>query len=236
MDIEKLEQLGRLRDAGVLTPEEFAAAKVTLLNSLPVCLPPSPSPDQGMDQTQLVSALAAALQPQPNTKTETDHAEYEVDTFRSSTRGWLLGSFSGWITLTLSIVSIIAATNLPTQESRVACFLIAATAALRIFLKWFTNISSRYELTTQRLILKTGIFLKKIDEIELFRVKDVRVDFSIINQLVGIGNITLQSSDSSANPYMRDIPRAREVRETLRSLVARERQRSRVREIDDWSM
>lgn len=141
-------------------------------------------------------------------------SEQPVDEFRGTTIGWMFGTLMGWLTLALCFVLI--------------GFLVLAW-------KFVENISASYELTTQRLIVRTGIFMKRVDEIELFRVKDVRVDFSLINQLTGIGQITLRSSDPSSQGLefvLRDVPDARNRRETLRTLVDQARQRRRVREFD----
>lgn len=141
-------------------------------------------------------------------------SEQPVDDFRGSTLGWLFGSAMGWLTVLL-------------------CFV--AVGFIVLLVKWIENISTHYELTTQRLIIRSGIIMKRVDEIELFRVKDVRVDFSLINQLTGIGRITLRSSDPSSQGQdylLRDVPDARGRRETLRALVDQARQRRRVRELD----
>jgi len=140
--------------------------------------------------------------------------EREIDSFRASTTRWLFGSFAGWATLALCVVAI-------------GVFIIAA--------KWLRNIGTRYKLTDQRLIVRTGILLKREDEIELFRVKDIRVDYSLINQLVDIGTITLRSSDTTTRGgdfSLENIPQARRRREVLRTLVDDARQRRGVREVD----
>ena len=140
--------------------------------------------------------------------------EQTLDEFRGSTTRWIFGSFSGWLTLLLCVVGI---------------------GLVIIFMKWWGNISTRYEITTQRLKIKTGIFIKRIDEIELYRIRDVRVDFSLLNQITGIGYITILSSDptSKARDFiMKCIPDAIERRESLRTLVDQARQRRQVREVD----
>lgn len=149
-------------------------------------------------------------------------AERPVDSFRSSTGRWLLGSLAGWGTLVLCLVGV---------------------GFLLMGLRWLRNMGSAYEVTDQRLIVRRGLLMKSIDEIELYRIKDVRVDFSVINQLVDIGTITLTSTDRTTgdtNFVLRDVPAARTRREGLRKLVDRARQRRGVREIDvdrepdDW--
>ena len=140
--------------------------------------------------------------------------ERPVDEFRSSTRRWLLGSFAGWGTL-------------------VAC--LAGVGFVIIGVRWLKNRSASYEITDQRLIIKRGILFKTIDEIELYRIKDVRLGYSLLNQMTDIGTIILTSSDrttAGGEFILRDIPMARDRREGLRKLVDRARQRRGVRELD----
>jgi membrane protein YdbS with pleckstrin-like domain len=190
--IEALERLARLKESGVLNEAEFETQKAELLKN-------------GANSR-------AGAHPRVQT---TSVAEEPVDEFRGSTKGWLFGSFGGWVSLLL--------------------ILLWGLGLLIILAKWIANISARYELTTQRLLLKTGIILKRVDEIELFRIKDVRVDYSLINQITGIGTLTLRTSDvtSAGRDFViRDIPGAKETRETIRRLVDEARQRRGVREFD----
>ncbi|NWP61397.1 PH domain-containing protein, partial [Escherichia coli] len=80
--------------------------------------------------------------------------------------------------------------------------LLFVVAIVVLLLKWFENLGIAYEITEDRLILHKGILRKSIDEIELYRVKDVRIDFSIVNQLADIGTISIASSDETT----RDAP------------------------------
>ena len=137
-----------------------------------------------------------------------------LDTFRSSTWGWLRGTLAGWGTLVLCLVLV--------------GFVIIAV-------KWLQNLATTYEVTEDRLILHRGILSKSIDEIELYRVKDIRIDFSLIQQWAGIGTITLVSSDETtgSTPFViPDIEMAKERREQLRELVNTARRRRGVREFD----
>jgi uncharacterized membrane protein YdbT with pleckstrin-like domain len=106
---------------------------------------------------------------------------------------------------------------------------------LIVLWKWIQNMAAKYEITPERLIVLRGIVFKSIDEIELYRVKDVRMDFSLLNQWAGIGNICLTSSDETTRVgdlVMRNIDKAQPRREELRRLVDAARQKRGVREID----
>jgi uncharacterized membrane protein YdbT with pleckstrin-like domain len=140
--------------------------------------------------------------------------ERRVDRFRSSTGRWLLGSFAGWGSLLACAVGV---------------------GFVLIGWRWLQNRSASFEVTDQRLIVRRGILFKTVDEIELYRIKDVRLHYSVINQLTGIGTVTLTSSDptsAGASFTMRDVPMAEDRREGLRTLVERARARRGVRELD----
>lgn len=137
-----------------------------------------------------------------------------TDQFRSSTWGWLRGTLAGWGTLLLCLVGI---------------------GLVIILVKWLGNLATTYEVTAERLIIRRGIFNKSIDEIELYRVKDIRIDFSLINQWADIGTISILSSDETTGDVplvIRHVDAARRRREELRALVDAARQKRRVREID----
>jgi len=137
-----------------------------------------------------------------------------LDRFRSSTWGWLRGTLLGWLTLLLCLVGV---------------------GLLIILIQWIRNLDVTYELTEDRLILRKGIFVRSIDEIELYRVKDVRMDFTLINQWAGIGTISIDSSVVTTRQgalVMPHIERAAERREEMRKLVDAARQKRRVRELD----
>ena len=106
---------------------------------------------------------------------------------------------------------------------------------LIILAKWIENIGATFEVTGDRLIIRRGIISKSIDEVELYRVKDIRLDFSLLNQWANIGTITIVSSDETTRRAPLVIPfveNAQGRREQLRVLVDQARQRRRVREID----
>lgn len=59
-------------------------------------------------------------------------------------------------------------------------------------------LSVRYTLTNQRLFIKTGLIARNIEEIELFRIKDVKVEQSVVQRILGYGTITVISNDETA--------------------------------------
>lgn len=162
-----------------------------------------------------------------------------LDRFRSSTSGWLRGTLAGWGTLFLMLVGAgstfwFLAQGVLVGRAWVGPMLLAGGLAI-VIVKWIGNLATTYEVADDRLILHKGILVKSIDEVELYRVKDVRIDFTIVNQLADIGTITITSSDETTREAplaIRDVHRARARREKLRELVDAARRDRGVREID----
>jgi uncharacterized membrane protein YdbT with pleckstrin-like domain len=63
------------------------------------------------------------------------------------------------------------------------------------FWKWLEVKNTKYEITTQRLKTESGIFNKKLNDLELYRVQDYSVDEPFFLRLFGLCNITLETSD-----------------------------------------
>lgn len=164
--------------------------------------------------------------------------EQPLDTFRSSTPGWLRGTLAGLGTgllLVLGIVLTVAGVGVA-QTGITWLPLILTLVALGILLVvWVKNLAATYEITAERLIIRTGILFKAVDEIELYRIKDVRLNFTLLNQWAGIGTLSISSSDETTRNGDLVIPHvasAQARREHLRRLVDTARQKRQVREID----
>jgi uncharacterized membrane protein YdbT with pleckstrin-like domain len=91
----------------------------------------------------------------------------------------------------------------------------------------------KIEITDQRLIEEKGVLSKKTDELELYRVKDIRLDQPFFLRLVGLSNVILVTSDRT-NPIVRipAITDGKNLREKLRAAVDIRRDKKRVRETD----
>jgi uncharacterized membrane protein YdbT with pleckstrin-like domain len=131
----------------------------------------------------------------------------------------------------------------PSQVTNMSTFVICALAAFTIFLipvsaivalwKYVAVRCQKYELTTQRLKLQAGVLSKKIDEIELYRVKDTRFEQSFFLRLFGLGNVVILSSDMTQPAQtIKAVSNAQALREQIRTLVEDRRDQKRVRMIE----
>ena len=144
--------------------------------------------------------------------------ETTIATFRAPMLRWMVGTFFGMIATLLCLAGV--------------GFIILAYV-------WLGKLSVKYTITNQRLIVNRGLFFINIDEIELYRVKDVQVDFSLLNQTANIGTITVTYSVPNAQGgtlVMRHIEDATALRETLRNIIQDIRVQRGVREIDGAPM
>ncbi|MDO5770497.1 MAG: PH domain-containing protein [Psychrobacter sp.] len=93
--------------------------------------------------------------------------------------------------------------------------------------------STTYELTDQRLKIKTGVFSQQFDELELYRIKDYRYERPFLLRLLGRGNLILVTSDSTDNVItLQAISEGEQLRQKIRDLVEQRRLSRGVREMD----
>jgi len=92
---------------------------------------------------------------------------------------------------------------------------------------------TRYTLSNERLTVATGVISKRIDEIELYRVKDTRLEIPLHLRLFGRAHIVLLTSDKShCELRLRAISDAEMLRNQIRGLVEKRRDAKGVRELD----
>lgn len=99
--------------------------------------------------------------------------------------------------------------------------------------KMISTARQNYAITSQRLTLETGVFRRHLEEIELYRVKDTQLTRSLVQRLLGLGTVTVISSDESMpRLVMPWIKGSIEVRQLLRENVELVRRARGVRELD----
>jgi membrane protein YdbS with pleckstrin-like domain len=88
----------------------------------------------------------------------------------------------------------------------------------------------RFEVTSQRIKVYSGVLSKKIEELELYRVKDTKFEQPFFLRLFGLANVVIVSTDSTTPISMIPaIKNAQDLREKLRVLVEERRDQKRVR-------
>jgi membrane protein YdbS with pleckstrin-like domain len=99
--------------------------------------------------------------------------------------------------------------------------------------KFFNIKATRYELTTQRLQIHSGILDRKEIEIELFRLRDLSVEQSFFQRLVNVGTVEAQSSDKDAPAIrLKWVNNPDAVKDKLRTFIMEARRTTGTRDID----
>src|SRR5580692_10635671 len=97
-------------------------------------------------------------------------------------------------------------------------------------LKWRTT---RYELTTRRMRLRTGVVARNGSDIPLSRITDVSFRKSLLDRLLGCGTLIVESAGEHAEIVLPQLPHVERVSATLFQLVEDERERVAARAQDD---
>ena len=101
------------------------------------------------------------------------------------------------------------------------------------FYRYLKTANHVYTLTDQRLLVQSGIIVKHIDTLELYRVMDLQVHGTLLQTAVGRGRITLHSTDASTPTLLINaVPDASNVSNLIRDAVERCRIAKGVRTFD----
>jgi membrane protein YdbS with pleckstrin-like domain len=104
-----------------------------------------------------------------------------------------------------------------------------ALGLLVLLLLWIRVKSSSYRLTSQRLFVRRGWLAKHVNELELYRVKDVMVDQGGLQRLLGYGTVTvLAADDTTPEVHLERISGPTSVKELIRTQYRAARQQEGV--------
>lgn len=127
----------------------------------------------------------------------------------------------------------------PSQLINIKCYTLCGLffwTILPLFVMYWRYLKTRntkFEITSQRLIIKEGVFNKKTEQIELYRVKDIHLEEPLLMRIFGLGNIRLDTSDKEFSeellPAMKD---AAWLKDKIRDTVEALRVKRNVREMD----
>ncbi len=88
---------------------------------------------------------------------------------------------------------------------------------------------TRYFLTEEKLLVRTGFLSMKEEEVRLYRILDVTLKRSLRQRIFGLGTIHCCSADKSTPEFdILSVKNSEWVKETLSDLVEQERSRKRI--------
>ncbi len=87
---------------------------------------------------------------------------------------------------------------------------------------WLVRVSREYRIFEESMEVETGIVARRIDNVQLFRVRDIGLSQSVLGRFLGVGDVVVTSTDhTSPLVVLRGMEGPRAVYETLRELVAK---------------
>jgi len=88
---------------------------------------------------------------------------------------------------------------------------------------------TKYSFTEEKILVETGFFNKKEEEIRLYRVLDLSLSRSFAQRLAGLGTIVCKTSDKSLPSLeLKNIRKSKKIKEQLSDLIEQERVKKRV--------
>ena len=121
----------------------------------------------------------------------------------------------------------------PSQILNIISFIIWSWTLFVPIIIYLKTRFTVYEVTDQRIKLKTGILSQEIDECELYRVRDYKVVKPFFQRIFGLGKIELVTSDrSNSNISLNGIKDPEFLYNLIRDNVEKIRRKTGTREID----
>ncbi len=115
-----------------------------------------------------------------------------------------------------------------------ALLLAIFTLGIAVIVFYFQRGGTSYRVTTQRIVIDRGIFSKKMEQIDLYRINDFSVDRPFGQRVLGTGNLKLVTFDKTSPVVQLDGLKTDVVGlyEVLRKAVEASKQQRGVRMID----
>ena len=121
----------------------------------------------------------------------------------------------------------------PSQILNIVSFILWSWTLLIPIIIYFKTRFTVYEVTNQRIKLKTGILNQEINECELYRVRDYKVVKPFFQRIFGLGRIELVTSDrSNSNINLNGIKDPENLYNLIRDNVEKIRRKTGTRELD----
>lgn len=99
-----------------------------------------------------------------------------------------------------------------------AILLIPVGVGILILLAWRVKCkSTRLELTENNLILETGLLSKERTELNIERIRTVRVTQTFSNRIFGVGKISIFTSGDAPEMVVAGMPRPYELNELIKA-------------------
>ena len=108
------------------------------------------------------------------------------------------------------------------------------TLGISVLVMWFRTRGVHYKITSQRVVIEQGVFSKRMEQLDLYRVVDYVVERPFGQRIMGTGNIILEAMDKTT-PEIRIVgikTNVMSLYEKLRYSTEQEKKKRNVRVLD----
>jgi len=98
----------------------------------------------------------------------------------------------------------------------VVAFLLACLVVLPRWARWLTT---RYVVTTKRVLVRSGVVTRVGRDIPLYRINDIGSEQGPLDRLFGCGTITVSDASDKPGLVLRDVPDVDDVQVRLHELL-----------------
>jgi len=172
----------------------------------------------------------------PHAQPSEDAEQSESVMWRDSPSQWMeWPSYFGAALLLVAFIGLAVVSRVQSWPAWTTWAFIIAEALPVLAIAWtFAKVATvQVELSTQRIRETTGIFSRTLEEIELYRVRDISVKRSLPQLVLGCATIVLQTSDSTCPtltlPWMSQF---RDKQDSIRNHVEKCRLKHRARVVE----
>ena len=135
---------------------------------------------------------------------------------------WLLAGPAALLALSLAVavtVSIVVpgVAHDPVLIVTLVVVLAMLGRFIRRYARWGTT---NMVLTTERLVVRTGVFAKAGREIPLERIEDITYRQSLFERMIGAGDLVVESGGERGRQVLRMVPRPVRVQQAIHKQVA----------------
>ncbi|HSV66627.1 MAG TPA: PH domain-containing protein [Mycobacteriales bacterium] len=109
-------------------------------------------------------------------------------------------SVQGWLRLAIGVIVLIV----------LAWFVLAP------LLRWKTT---HYVVTTNRVLIRTGVLTHTGRDIPLNRINDVAFEQSLFDRIIGAGTLQVESAGETGQTVLRNIPHSDDVQQVINRLI-----------------
>ena len=121
----------------------------------------------------------------------------------------------------------------PSQITNLVYFIIFAITIILPIYRYLKTRFTIYSFSENRITLKTGILSQKIDETELYRVRDYTIYKPLLLRIFGLGNLEIVTSDKThPKIFFYAIKDCENVMSLLRNKVEEARKKTGTKEVD----